>query len=324
MIYILLFIGLFLLSAIYIKLALKFNIFDIPSKRSSHSSITVRGGGIIFPISILIWFIHSGFQFYWFMLGLIIISLISFWDDLYSVSSKLRLPIHLIALVFLFIQIQLFNLPWWYLIPIMIISAGIINAYNFMDGINGITGGYSLSVMFAIWLVNNYQIQFIPNEFIYFILIALFIFNYLNFRIVAKCFAGDIGSISIGYIILFLLTKLINESGNFLYILFLSIYGIDTIFTIIYRIIKKENIFVAHRKHLYQILVNELKISHLKVATIYSLLQLFVCLVIIIVSYMHLEIRNIFIIGILLLTIITTSYYFIRIQISEKAMKLKL
>lgn len=322
MIYILVFIGLFLLSAIYIKLALKFNIFDIPSKRSSHSNITVRGGGIIFPISILIWFIYSEFQFHWFMLGLIIISFISFWDDLYSISSKLRFPIHIIALVFLFIQIQLFKLPWWYLIPIMIVSAGIINAYNFMDGINGITGGYSLSVMFAIWLVNNYQIQFIPNDFIYFILIALLIFNYLNFRIEAKCFAGDIGSISIGYIILFLLLKLISESGNLLYILFLSVYGIDTLFTIIYRIIKKENIFVAHRKHLYQILVNELKIPHLKVATAYSLLQLIICLIVIIISYIHLNIMIGLITGIAILAITSTSYYFIRTQINEKAIKL--
>lgn len=321
MIYIFVFLGLFLVVTLYIKLALKFNVFDIPNKRSSHSNVTVRGGGIIFPISILGWFAYSGFQYPWFIVGLVIISIISFWDDLSSISSKLRFPIHIIALIFLFIQINLFKLPWWYLFPIMIISAGIINAYNFMDGINGITGGYSLAVIIALWIVNNYQINFISNEFLYFIFIALLVFNYLNFRIKAKCFAGDIGSISIGYIILFLLTKLISESGNFLYILFISIYGIDTLFTIIHRIARKENIFVAHRKHLYQLLVNELKISHLKVAAIYSLLQLFICMIVFIVSNEQLNLQSGFTIGVVMLTIIFSFYYFIRIQISEKAIK---
>lgn len=321
MIYILVFFGLLLLATIYIKLALRFNIFDIPNTRSSHSNLTVRGGGIIFPISLLIWFIYSGFQYPWFIVGLIIISIVSFWDDLSSISSRLRLPVHIIALLFLFIQIQLFKLPWIYLLPILVISAGIINAYNFMDGINGITGGYSLSVIFAIWIVNNYQFKFVSNEFIYFIFIALLVFNYLNFRANAKCFAGDIGSISIGYIIVFLLTKLIIESGNLLYVLFLSIYGTDTIFTIIYRITKKENIFVAHRKHLYQLLVNELKISHLKVAGIYAMLQLLICLVVFIVSDKHLSLMNGLITGTIIVTIISAFYYFIRIQISEKAVK---
>lgn len=321
MVYVYVLLGLFLLAILYIKLALKFNIFDIPNIRSSHSNVTVRGGGIVFPISILSWFVYSGFQYPWFIAGLVIISIISFWDDLSSISSRLRLPVHIIALIFLFIQIQLFKWPWWYLFPILVISAGIINAYNFMDGINGITGGYSLSVVSAIWIVNNYQFKFVPNDFLYFILIALLVFNYLNFRAKAKCFAGDIGSISIGYIILFLLAKLISETGNFLYILFLSIYGIDTIFTIIHRIIKKENIFVAHRKHLYQILVNELNMPHLKVAGMYALLQFIICLIVLFVSDKHLNLMNGIITGAVIVTIISTFYHFIRTQISEKAIK---
>jgi UDP-N-acetylmuramyl pentapeptide phosphotransferase/UDP-N-acetylglucosamine-1-phosphate transferase len=319
--YFLIFSGFLVLSTIYIKLAIKYNIVDIPNKRSSHSNITVRGGGIIFPMSTLVWFIYSGFQFPWFFTGLIIISIISFVDDLSSISFKSRLFVHITALVLLFIQIPLSDLPWWSWIPILTVSTGIINAFNFMDGINGITGGYSLSVLMGIWIVNNYQVEFISNELIYFTMIALTIFNFQNFRTHALCFAGDIGSISIAYIIVFLIAKLIIQSENFLYILFLSLYGIDTVSTLIQRVIQKENIFVAHRKHLYQLLVNELKISHLKVAMIYSFMQFIICIVIIFISNKYLSLTSGLITGISILFIITLVSHYLRIQIIEKAIK---
>jgi len=316
--YILVFISLLFLSTIYIKLALTYNIVDIPNERSSHLDKTVRGGGIIFPISTLAWFLYSGFQFPWFFIGLVIISIISFLDDLSPISFKFRLFVHIGALVLLFTQLQLYQLSWWSWIPILIISSGIINAYNFMDGINGITGGYSLSIIISIWIVNNYQETFISNELLYFLIIALVIFIYFNFRIKARCFAGDIGSISIAYIIVFLLVKLIIQTGNYLYILFLSVYGIDTVFTLIHRLIQKENIFIAHRKHLYQLLANELKISHLKIAIIYSLLQLLICIVIIIVSDNYMSLNNGLITGISLLVVMIIAFHFIRFQIKEK------
>jgi len=299
-------------------LALTYNIVDIPNERSSHLDKTVRGGGIIFPISTLAWFLYSGFQFPWFFIGLVIISIISFLDDLSPISFKFRLFVHIGALVLLFTQLQLYQLSWWSWIPILIISSGIINAYNFMDGINGITGGYSLSIIISIWIVNNYQETFISNELLYFLIIALVIFIYFNFRIKARCFAGDIGSISIAYIIVFLLVKLIIQTGNYLYILFLSVYGIDTVFTLIHRLIQKENIFIAHRKHLYQLLANELKISHLKIAIIYSLLQLLICIVIIIVSDNYMSLNNGLITGISLLVVMIIAFHFIRFQIKEK------
>jgi len=276
--YILLSIILIITSLIYNKLALLFNIVDIPNNRSSHGKVTIRGGGIIFPLSLFYWFLYSGFPLPWFFLGLLLISIISFWDDISNISPKFRLIAQLISLLILFLQVGFYQLPWWYLIFILIISTGVINAFNFMDGINGITSSYSLSVLVGLWFVNNYSIQFIDNEFIYCVIIALIIFSFFNFRKRAICFAGDIGSISIAYVVIFLISKLIFSTGNFIYLLFVSVYGIDTIYTIIYRILNKEDIFTAHRKHLYQLLVNELNISHLKVATIYSLIQLIICL----------------------------------------------
>jgi len=264
----------------YIYLADKYNIIDKPNNRSSHSKITVRGGGIIFPIGAITWFLMSGLQFPMFFIGLIIISFVSFIDDISPLSSRIRIAVQFAAILLLFSELGFYLFPWWAWIIFLIITAGIINAFNFMDGINGITGGYSLSVLSGIWMVNNYQVEFIANEFIYFTAISLVIFGFFNFRRIAICFAGDVGSVSIAFIITFLLSKLIIQTQNPIYIIFLGVYGVDSILTIIYRIWNKENIFDAHRKHLYQLLSNELKIPQLRVATIYLSLQLLICLII--------------------------------------------
>lgn len=320
--YVLTFCGLIISSYIYIKLAKKHNVVDMPNERSSHLYKTVRGGGIIFPISIFMWFIYSGFQFPMFFCGLLIISVISFIDDLKPISSTYRFIFHISALVFLFTQLSIFELSWWSWIPLLLLFAGILNAYNFMDGINGITGGYSITILISLWIVNNYQVSFVDNDLIYFIVIALFIFNYLNFRQKAICFAGDVGSISIAYIIVFLLAKLIMYSGNFLYILFLAVYGVDTAFTLITRLMNKENIFKAHRKHLYQILANELRISQIKVATIYAFLQLIICIIIILASENYISLKNSLITGISILSFTIIAFHYVKFQINKKTINI--
>jgi UDP-N-acetylmuramyl pentapeptide phosphotransferase/UDP-N-acetylglucosamine-1-phosphate transferase len=203
-------------------------------------------------------------------------------------------------------------------VPVLIVLTGIINAFNFMDGINGITGGYSLSVLLSIWIVNNYQVKFIDNELLYYASIAVVIFNYYNFRKKARCFAGDVGSISIAYIIVFLLAMLIIQSGNLLYILFLTVYGVDTLYTILYRLIHKENIFKPHRKHLYQLLANEQEISHTKISLIYSIVQIIISLLIIIVSYKHQSFTYNLTVASILLTLMSLSFHLVRVYIYRK------
>jgi len=278
--YIFITILLFFAQKVYIKLADKFNITDKPNNRSSHSTITVRGGGIIFPIGALGWFIWSGFQYPYFTIGLSIVSIISFWDDISPLSSRLRFAVHSGAIFLLFSELGLQLFPWWIWIAIGIFCTGVINTFNFMDGINGITGGYSLSVLSGLWLVNNFQIKFISNEFIYFTAISLVVFTFFNFRKSAICFAGDVGSISIAFILTFMLLQLIIKSTNPIYILFIGVYGVDSFLTIIYRLLKHENIFEAHRKHLYQLFANELKIPHVLIASLYSIIQILICILI--------------------------------------------
>jgi UDP-N-acetylmuramyl pentapeptide phosphotransferase/UDP-N-acetylglucosamine-1-phosphate transferase len=272
--YIVLIVSLFAAELAYFRIANHFNIIDKPNQRSSHSRITLRGGGIIFYIGVLIYFLFEGFQYPWFFLGLSLISFISFADDIQPQFNKLRILVHFVAMGLMFYEWNLFSLSWYYSFIALIVCTGILNAYNFMDGINGITGGYSLVVTAALWYINSYQIQFIDSELIYALLSAILVFNFFNFRTKAKCFAGDVGAISIAFILIFLIGKLIIVTADFSYIVLLVVYGVDTVLTIIHRLMLKENIFEAHRKHVFQLLANELKIPHVFVSLHYSLLQL--------------------------------------------------
>ncbi len=202
-------------------------------------------------------------------------ALISFLDDIFTLSNKIRLLIHLVSVVLMFMQIGLFSYAWFIPVISLVITIGIINAYNFMDGINGITACYSLVVLILLAIVNQ-RINFIDENLIYYSIIATLVFGFFNFRQRAKCFAGDVGSVSIAFIIVFLLCQLIMKTGNIIYLLFLTVYGLDVIWTIIRRLIKRENIFKAHRSHLYQYLANENKTDKLIVSAIYGLIQLFI------------------------------------------------
>ena len=271
--YLILFVSFFLLEIIYFRLANYFNIIDKPNERSSHTRITLRGGGIIFYVGILIYFLSNEFRYPWFFSGLTIIAAVSFADDIKPQSSKVRLCVHFAAMLLMFYQWDLFSLSWYFTIFALIFCTGILNAYNFMDGINGITGGYSLLVASAFWYINTYVVSFVDNEIICVLLLTLMVFNIFNFRKKARCFAGDVGSVSVAFIVIFLLGLLILKTNDFSYLILLSVYGVDTALTVVHRLILKENILKPHRKHVYQIMANELKMPHVLVSCIYILLQ---------------------------------------------------
>jgi UDP-N-acetylmuramyl pentapeptide phosphotransferase/UDP-N-acetylglucosamine-1-phosphate transferase len=181
---------------------------------------------------------------------------ISFVDDIRSISQGLRLVFHFTAMGLMFYQWELFALPWWTVVVALIVCTGIINAYNFMDGINGITGGYSLVVLGTLAFINHRVVSFVEPGLIYTMLCAVLVFNFFNFRKRAKCFAGDVGSVSIAFIILFLIGKLIIDTEDFSWIVLLAVYGVDSVLTIVHRLMLHENIGLPHRKHLYQIMAN--------------------------------------------------------------------
>lgn len=276
MIYLIILFLLVLLELAYFRVADRFNIIDKPNLRSSHSSIVLRGGGIIFLFGAWLFWMLFGFHYTWFILGLTLVGLISFVDDIRSLPDSVRLVVQFSAMGLMFYQSGILNLnDWWIVIVALIVSVGIINAYNFMDGINGITGGYSIAVLLPL-IYLNVKIQFIDMSYLYVVGLSLLVFCFFNFRKKAKCFAGDVGSISIAFMLLFALGKLILMTQDVSYIVFLSIYGTDAILTICHRIQLHENLGEAHRKHAYQLMANELRMPHVEVSIIYMVMQLVV------------------------------------------------
>ena len=278
MYYIIILVLLFVAELFYFRVADKCNIIDKPNERSSHTKVTLRGGGIIFYFGALTYFLSSHWEYPWFMLALTLITFISFVDDIRSTSQGLRLVFHFSAMALMFYQWGLFSLSWWWIIIALIICTGIINAYNFMDGINGITGGYSLVILAALAYINSEITTFVEPALINTVLYSVLVFCFFNFRKKAKCFAGDVGSVSIAFILLFLIGKLILTTGDFSWIILLVVYGVDSVLTIIHRLMLHENIGLPHRKHMYQLMANELKIPHVGVSLIYMAAQALVIL----------------------------------------------
>jgi UDP-N-acetylmuramyl pentapeptide phosphotransferase/UDP-N-acetylglucosamine-1-phosphate transferase len=290
MTYIIIFFSLFIIELVYFKIADKFNIIDKPNARSSHSTIVLRGGGIIFALSTLAWVGLQGAHGDWqsvlnylpFLCGLFLIAGVSFIDDIKSLPDSVRLVAQFVAMGLMFYNLGIMHVElWWAVILALIVCVGATNIINFMDGINGITAGYSLAVLLPLFVLNNTMSEpFILNSFLGIVILGVLVFCIFNFRPKgkAKCFAGDVGSIGIAFILLFSLGSLIVKTGDITWLIFLLVYGVDGCFTICHRIMLHENLGEAHRKHAYQLMANELKIGHVKVTLIYMALQLVVSL----------------------------------------------
>ena len=315
--YLLTAIFLFFLELLYFRIADKFNIIDKPNHRSAHSEITLRGGGVVFPIAFLLFAASYFFRensilspqnYLIFGIGLLAICTISFIDDILDLSSKIRLVFHFLSVSLLLYFINAFQLlPIWAIPFLYILIIGILNAYNFMDGINGITGLYSMVILGSLLYVNQYVIEFTDINFIIYPLIACLVFLFFNFRKKAKCFMGDIGSMGIAFWVLGLLGLLIIKTQELKYLLFLNVYGVEVVLTILQRLKSKENIFEAHRRHLYQLFSNEKKISHLIVSSVYAFLQLLINITVILLDLPIWIIFVVIIIPSLILYIITKA-----------------
>lgn len=307
----------------YFRIADHFNIIDKPNERSSHSSIVLRGGGIIFLIGVLFWAVAvlcggfsgalegnfgdvlvggsgdvpgGGFSeglvvYPWFLLAMTLAAGISFVDDVRSLPDSVRLVVQFVAMGLLILQLFLSSkgegllgdsnllINIVFVVVALIVCVGATNIYNFMDGINGITAGYSIAVLLPLLLMNRSE-GFMSDSFLVVSLISVLVFSFFNFRPrgKAKCFAGDVGSVGIAFILLFAIGMLIVRTGDVTWLIFLLVYGVDGCLTICHRILLHENLGEAHRKHAYQLMANELKMSHPVVSLIYMALQLLVSL----------------------------------------------
>ena len=326
-IYLLLFCLLLALAFGYVRLARRLNIIDRPGARSSHSRPTVRGGGIIFPVAAIIWFFIVGWESPWAIAGLTLVALVSFFDDLRPLPGGVRLLVHLVAVALLFHQLGLFNMHWYWIACALILAIGCINAFNFMDGINGITAGYALVSLGTFSLLNNagrllqpvfpsaaqgFDLaiasdtaaqglgleaaaqslglgtaadwaldipallgsgSFLPAGLVGTVFVGVLVFTLFNARRRALAFAGDVGSISLAFLLSWMMIELMVFTHQAYWLLLFAVYGIDTSVTIGIRLWQKKNIFKPHRQHLYQMLANELSWPHLKVAAVFAGVQ---------------------------------------------------
>lgn len=280
MTYLIIFVLLLAAELVYFRIADKFNIIDKPNERSSHSTIVLRGGGIIFLIGAWVWSAFFGFDYPWFLAGLTLVAGVSFVDDIRSLPDSVRLVAQFAAAAMAFYQLGILHWSmWWIVLVALIVYVGATNVINFMDGINGITAGYSLAVLLPLMAVNM-DGGYVEQSLIISTVLASLVFCVFNFRPKgkAKCFAGDVGSIGIAFIMLFLLGNVIIKTEDITWLIFLLVYGVDGCLTIVHRIMLHENLGEAHRKHAYQLMANELKIGHVKVTSLYMVMQLAVSL----------------------------------------------
>ena len=291
--YIAIFVLLLMLELIYFKIADKCNIIDKPNERSSHSTIVLRGGGIIFMLGLWIWSAFYGFGYPWFLAAVTLIAGVSFVDDIRSLPDSVRLVAQFVAMGLMVYQLGLFEMfqmsdgsllsgivvPALIVLLAIVVCVGASNIINFMDGINGITGGYALASLIPLFILNR-ELGFVEDSLVVTVVLADVVFCLFNFRPKgkAKCFAGDVGSIGIAFILLFLIGRLVMLTGDVTYLIFLLVYGVDGCLTICHRILLHENLGEAHRKHAFQLMANELKIGHVTVSLIYMALQMAVSL----------------------------------------------
>lgn len=273
-------LSLFVIINVYFFIAKKYTIIDKPNQRSSHSAVTIRGGGIIFGISVVLfelWTLIAGEPIDWFLLGgIVLVSTMSFIDDILTIKPLPRFFAHLVSVLLLFQSLHLFNIwSWWVLAITLVFCIGWINTFNFMDGINGITVLYALSVVMPIFLLSNIGNgeSAVPSEFYTSVIAGLLVFGFFNVRKKAKAFAGDVGSVAMALIIAYVLLNGMKYGWGWSSIVMMSVYGIDSVGTILQRLKRRENIFEAHRTHLYQYMANEAKMPHVLVSTIYAVLQ---------------------------------------------------
>lgn len=280
---------------VYFWIADKCNIIDKPNERSSHSTIVLRGGGVIFVLGAWIWAAFFGLNYPWFLIAVTIVSALSFIDDIHSLPDSIRLVGQFIGMGLLIWQLfasspdsMIAESSLWikvlFVIAALIVCVGATNIYNFMDGINGITPGYSFAILIPLFVLNR-KMGFVDESLIVVVLLANIVFSYFNFRPKgkAKCFAGDVGSVGIAFILLFMIGMLIMRTGDITWLIFMVVYGVDGCCTIVHRIMLHENLGQAHRKHVFQLMANELKNGHMTVTFFYMILQLAISLVFVLV-----------------------------------------
>lgn len=308
MYYIITIVALLAFELLYFWVAKRLHIVDRPNERSSHHRVALLGAGILFYFAILFYSCTHGFPYPRFLIGATLLAVVCYADDLRPLPSWLRMLVQVVAVVVMMYS-SLPTLQIWQTLLTVIVFVAILNVYNFMDGVNGMLAAYSLVVVGTFGYIFFFIQPFIDIELIATFVIALLIFAFFNFRTNARCFSGDVGSIVMGLTVVFLLTRYdaaIPDNGeNVSYLCFIIVFLADGLLTVAKRFLNGKNIFEAHREHMYETLVNNLHVPHLRVATSYALLQL-----VINIGYFLVADKNFYTLVVVLLLVLCYGIFF--------------
>lgn len=272
-------------AAVFLRLAHKYGLQDHPVGRSSHRQPTVTGMGVIIMLAFVLYLFWQPFVLPpLFVMGFLLLTTISLIDDIYFLKHSVRLAFQILGVILIVLQLP-FQSSGYEVIALglaaVVFGVGVLNAYNFMDGINGMLTLHAILLLSSMLWLNEHLvdlegngINFSSSGFIMSIIIPLLIFGFFNIRKNAIAFMGDVGSIGIAFVILFLMYSLVLASGNYIYLLLFATFGADAGLTVCYKLILRENIFVPHRDFLFKKLVHLGRKSHLSVSFGYFAVQM--------------------------------------------------
>lgn len=310
--YLLITVILFAAELTYLPIAKRLRVGDKVTPRSSHKSYHITGGGFIFWFAAIIFDIIFKAQlpteFHFMLIGATLLAIVSFTDDMIDLSPWLRLLVQTIVVAVTF---HGFFISGHYdiFLLILICGVGFINAFNFMDGINGLMAVYSLVTLGTLLYCYSLlpPVSCAPKSFIITLTLSVAVFAVFNFRKKAICFAGDVGSIVMGFFITYLMIQLISFTADASCVVFLIVYAVDAVFTIFQRLFMGENILMPHRHHLYQVIANKWGKPHRAITIAYAGLQLVINIV-----YFIIPEGQKWTYAIILLVMLTAAYFILK------------
>ncbi len=259
---------------------IRISLIDHPNERSSHNTVTPKGGGIGILVAFVFCSLYTKIS-YWFWVPATGVSVLGLLTDRFEITPQVRLILQFIAAFIVVIGLERLSVSGIKEIGLIfffsVFVVGTANFYNFMDGINGIAGitgivGFGLTAFYAFHYGSDAFFAVLA------LCISLACSGFLPFNMPrAKVFMGDVGSIFLGFVFAGMVVYFSKSFFDFIcFIAFLFPFYADELTTIVIRIRDKERLTQPHRRHIYQLLANEYQMPHWKVSFGYGIFQLFV------------------------------------------------
>lgn len=230
----------------------------------------ITGTGLVLVLVLLLHGLLVNTSHAYFLFAFAMLALVNWLDDLFEIHSGWRLITQFLALSFLVMEFGLISSYWSPFF--LVVAVGVVNAYNFMDGINGISGIYALAVLAPLPFAYAFDTENMGRLLLIFLFLILFIL--FNFRRSAKAILGDTGSIALGFLVLFYSLQCFKNYDIYLLMSFSMLFLLDTGYTLLERTYRRKNVFQSHREHLYQMLVHRRGWDPRWVAMGYGVIQL--------------------------------------------------